>query len=98
MQTPRRTQPPSLDGADRRQHPRVLTLRTAKLSWAGHDEPVDCAVLDISAGGARVLVPEGAKIPDIVALEIDQREEHDPPRVCKVAWRAGAKLGLQFEK
>jgi PilZ domain len=97
MLTPRRTQAPTLDGSDRRQHPRVLTLRTAKLSWADH-EPVDCAVLDISAGGARVLVPEGAKIPDIVALEIDQREESDPPRVCKVAWRAGAKLGLQFEK
>ena len=62
--------------------------------WPGQDRTVDCAVLDISGGGARILVSEGVVLPDIVELAIDQWP--GPPHTCKVAWRAGAQLGLEF--
>ncbi len=90
-----RREAPPLSDADRRRDPRVLTLRTAKLSWFGQLQPIQCAVLDLSAGGACILVPEDLKVPLVVSLELEQPP--GPPHRCRVRWRRGAKLGLAFK-
>jgi len=86
---------PSPDtGHERREQTRILTFRTAKLIWAGQDEPLDCAVLDFSSGGVRVLVPDHAVVPERLEIAIEHPAHFR--RACSVQWRSGAKLGLRY--
>ena len=78
---------------DDRDEPRVLVLKTGRIVCAGASSPIDCAVLNISASGACILVPPGVMVPTSFALAIDQDAAmHD----CTVAWRDGARLGVRF--
>jgi len=52
-----------------RRHPRYLTLRTGKIECQG--ERIDCAVLNVSAAGACLLVPNAADLPDSFELVVD---------------------------
>ena len=54
---------------------------------------IDCAVLNVSAGGACILVPEGSRVPGSFMLRVDNEA---PMRDCKFAWREGCKIGVSF--
>jgi hypothetical protein len=77
--------------ADQRRHPRRLTLRTGRIiTGVG---VIDCAILDISSGGARLLAPEGSEIPDVFRLVVD------PENVsfdCKLIWNDNQTQGVAF--
>ena len=77
-----------------RKDARSLTLRTAKVRAPTAQSAVNCAVLNISVSGACILVPEGAVIPDMFALEVDDESK---VRNCKVVWRNGSRIGLTFD-
>ena len=77
---------------DHRRYPRDLVLKTGQIHFT--DEPVvACAILNIAATGACVLVPDRADIPDLFALSIDPDET---VRRCRVVWRDGTKIGFEF--
>jgi hypothetical protein len=78
----------------RRQH-RQLILRTGKIESAGARHEIDCAILDISVTGARLLLPAGTAVPDIFKLTTSPGEERF---LCRVAWKRGHRVGVMFEK
>lgn len=77
--------------ADQRRHLRRLTLLTGRI--VAGDGFIDCAILDLSPGGARVLVPRGAETPEVFELVIDP----DGVRLqCRLIWADGDMQGLAF--
>lgn len=79
--------------SDLRKHPRQLTLQTAKIFIDSHSPAIPCAVLNISDGGACVLLPTKTYVPGMFDLAIDHKNTlHE----CRVAWRHGDKIGVAF--
>jgi hypothetical protein len=80
--------------SERRKNPRVLTLKTGKLSISNRASAIDCAILDISDTGACLLVPADAEVPGSFSLAIDGDQE---PHYCTMKWKRGARLGVEFQ-
>ena len=83
-----------LSSSDRRKHVRRRVHIAAK--WAaGKDAPThDCYVLDISAGGARLMVEEPHEVPTELLLMIEVAD--CLPVRATVVWRTGYQVGLMF--
>jgi hypothetical protein len=79
---------------ERRRELRELTLKTGKISSLHPPLDFDCAVFDISDGGASILLPNGAKVPECFNLIIHPKQDIYS---CKVAWRSGNKIGVSFQ-
>lgn len=74
-----------------RRHPRFLTLATGRI--VDRDDSVDCAVVNVSVGGACLLVADAAVVPDVFELIVD------PGRIrvrCVAVWRNRHHLGVAF--
>jgi PilZ domain len=54
-----------------------------------------CLVRDLSADGARILLSQTITIPDLIELEIPQREQMI---IARVEWRRADEAGLSFCK
>ena len=73
------------------------SLKYPALLDAGDGKPPrECMLSDVSESGARVVVKVPNEIPDRVILLIGS--EGVAPRQCRVAWRDGTELGLEFKK
>ncbi len=57
---------------ERRKHRRTLTFKTGKITRGNEMPALDCAILDISACGSCLLVPEGAEVPPTFILTLDR--------------------------
>lgn len=79
---------------EQRKHERRLTLKTANIHFDVNGEERECAVLDLSDGGACVIVASTTDVPDTFALTTDR---DGLTRECKVIWRKGNRLGLSFK-
>ncbi len=79
-----------------RKHQRVeLDYMARILSLAG--EPIsDCAVIDVSEGGARIAVLASDMVPDEFLLRLSASS--DVSRRCKVVWRKEDEVGVTFVK
>jgi CheY-like chemotaxis protein len=55
--------------------------------------PIDCTIWDISREGARLILPEGAAIPDRIRIGTPFSSI---PRKAEVCWRAGAEIGIRL--
>ncbi|RAI39325.1 PilZ domain-containing protein [Rhodoplanes roseus] len=78
-------------GHEQRRSPRYLTLATAQIAAAAG--VLDCAVLNVSAGGACLLVNDAAAVPEVFDLLVD------PERFrirCALAWRTRHHVGVAF--
>ena len=80
--------------SDKRKHQRKLTLKTGNINFVSSGNERDCAIVDISDGGACLMVENGREIPDSFDLTIGR---DGLTRACKVAWRNGHKIGVSFE-
>lgn len=77
-------------GREQRQFPRYLTLATARIVA---EDAIDCAVLNISKGGACLLVADPTAVPQRFELVVD------PGRLkvrCHLAWRSRHRIGVAF--
>ena len=74
-----------------RRHPRSAVLWAAQLAIAD-GRVLDCAVLDLSAGGAKLMVKHNLSTGDKVRLT--SRRFGD--RQARVAWTEPERVGLQF--
>lgn len=72
-----------------RQYPRYLTLKMGQITGEGLVR--DCAVLNVSRGGACVLASEIDSLPDAFSLSFD-----GDTRECAIAWRERHRLGVAF--
>jgi hypothetical protein len=79
---------------NRRQWQRQLTLKTATISSPVLPSGVDCAILDISEGGACILLPVGVSPPDTFDLSMHSGGQN---YLCRVAWKAGPRIGVSFQ-
>jgi hypothetical protein len=82
--------------ADKRRSCRVkpegLGARTGKILLGGNSPPIECRVVDISAGGACLELSMLTSLP--------KRFEflHGGVRkICKIAWTRGFRYGVQYE-
>ena len=78
--------------AEMRKHERKLTLKTGKLHSDMFVAPVLCAVVNISEGGACILVPDGIEAPLDFRLEFDDGAQYD----CRVCWRSQNRVGVMY--
>ena len=77
---------------DQQRHPRHATLIPGKLI-AG-DEEVDCEVLNVSVGGAKVRIAEPIETNAHVCVRIERVGD----LVGRVAWRNGTTMGVEFQE
>ncbi|MFT3972251.1 MAG: PilZ domain-containing protein [Amaricoccus sp.] len=78
---------------DRRTHRRARVLRRAKIVFSKGRAAVDCVVLDLSPGGARLRLGPMLGVPDGFELRI----ENGPVHAARVAYRAADATGICFE-
>ena len=75
---------------DRQKHPRHSTLCSGKL--VSGDEEVDCEVLNVSVGGAKIRISQPIETNAHVRVKIQRVGEF----AGRVAWRNGTTLGIEF--
>ncbi|MDE2363232.1 MAG: PilZ domain-containing protein [Hyphomicrobiales bacterium] len=56
-------------------------------------DPVECVIINFSASGARVKIPEGVELPTRFKLFIPSRPETKP---ALVRWRNGQEIGVEY--
>lgn len=85
-----------MSGSDKRRwfrsSPRGLVPRTGKLLLGPKTTPIDCHVLDLSAGGACLELSKTYSFP--------QRFEFlhgSTRRFCTIAWTRGFRIGISYE-
>ncbi len=77
--------------ADKQKHPRYQTICPGTF-YTG-DQAVDCEVLNISVGGAKIRLAESVEVASRARLRIARVGEF----FGRVAWRDGAILGIDFQ-
>ncbi len=79
-------------GAERRREERAHVLRRARIVYRRGRSTIDCVVLDLSAGGARLKVGGLLGFPERFELRIDG----GPVRDAVVRYRAAEVSGVEF--
>jgi hypothetical protein len=72
-----------------------MTLQSGAVHFNGDASPIKCAILNISEGGACLLVASTAYIPDVFVLAIDFSGRKYS---CRIAWKTATKLGVLFRE
>ena len=75
-----------------RQGKRVSLDRPGRVV-AGEGAQHSCIVRDISAAGARLLLPEAGHMPETFTLSLDPGGD---PWNCRVVWRSLGEIGVTF--
>ncbi len=78
----------------RRREPRPRTLLSGKLVFGLHSLTADCAIRNLSSGGAKLQTSLAASLPREVWLIVIKR---NLAYRCRLAWRRGEEVGLRFE-
>jgi hypothetical protein len=85
---------------ERRKHPRRAVALRGTIMSGGFPSVINCTVLDLSAGGARLEVEYALSIPGIPdtfdLLIYPGQGEGIHQRRCKVVWKAENRLGVSF--
>ena len=80
---------------ERRNAPRRVLNRTAQYYCDGSQIPRTCLVTDISDSGARLY--SESDIPNAFTLAVSG-EGFDTKHECRVVWRLGHEMGVEFVK
>ncbi len=73
---------------------RNLTFKGAKITFSGHGAAFGCVVRNLSISGACLKVESPIGIPAIFDLVF---EDGQSVRPCRVIWRKGSQLGVEFQ-
>jgi hypothetical protein len=77
---------------DRRQFPRNHVLQRGQVVFRGGHSAIDCVVLDLSMGGAKLRVADWLGLPPKFELRIEQ----GPIRTAEVCHRDMTSTGVRF--
>lgn len=55
---------------------------------------LECEIKDLSPGGARIIPPEGAELPETFVMRVPHYKR---PRHCVLRWRSGNEVGVEFQ-
>ncbi len=78
--------------ADRRSQVRARVLRRARIVFRRGYSTLDCVVLDLSSGGARIRIDAWLGMPDRFELRL----ENGPVREAVVRYRDRDSTGVEF--
>jgi len=78
---------------ERRQRTRRSQVSSAWADPGGILPVIDCRIVDVSDGGARVTAAPGVEIPDVFQLQIDS---HRILGAAEVVWRGPRQVGVKF--
>jgi hypothetical protein len=78
---------------ERRQHPRLRTLKAARILLNQHHSVLDCTVRNLSPRGACLNVASTVGIPERFDVLFDA--DHSV-RACRVVWHKERQLGVEF--
>ena len=81
------------DWTERRAHPREQVQRPGVVVHGRSGRSVACTIMDVSDGGARLLLSE-SDLPDRGLTLIDQQKKTLAD--CLVVWRKGHFVGVSF--
>jgi hypothetical protein len=87
------SEPPDNDPQRRRSQPRRRVLLSGKLVYGEPPMTMDCAISDLSRGGARIRLPGPEPLAEPLYL-IDVR--HGLAFRAREMWRQGNRIGLSF--
>jgi hypothetical protein len=79
-----------------RKHTRVELSYVARVMSLEAELICDCALIDVSQGGARIAVLAADMVPDEFLLGFSAKS--DVSRKCRVAWRRDDEVGVIFLK
>ncbi len=79
-----------------RKHRRVELSYVARVMSLEAELICDCAIIDVSQGGARIAVLAADMVPDEFLLAFSPKS--GVSRKCKVAWRTEDEVGATFLK
>jgi PilZ domain len=82
--------------SESRKHRRVDLSYVARVLSLKAELICDCAIVDVSQGGARVAVLAADMVPDEFLLAFSPKSH--VTRKCKVAWRRDDEVGVTFLK
>jgi PilZ domain-containing protein len=82
--------------SDLRRHRRVDLSYVARVMSLEAELICDCALVDVSQGGARIAVLAADMVPDEFLLAFSAKS--DVSRKCRVAWRRDDEVGVIFLK
>ena len=68
--------------------------RSARLTLSDGMTELDCAVIDVAPGGARIITDAEIEVGDKFALVLVAK--HDRRQRCEVVWRDGTTFGVKF--
>jgi hypothetical protein len=77
---------------ERRQFPRNHVLRRGQVVFRNGHSAIECIVLDLSMGGARLRVADWLGLPP----QFELRLEHGPARAAEVRYRDMTSTGVRF--
>lgn len=77
-----------------RKSPRQHFHYSATILVAKDAPPLACSILDISAGGARLLLKRDETLPETFILLLTKNGR--PRRHCHLIWRDGLSIGVKF--
>ena len=72
---------------------RQLNGRAARMTVDGVEE-LDCSVLDVGPGGAKIIADAEIDVGDRFAIELVAT--HSRRQQCEVVWRRGTTFGVKF--
>ena len=78
-----------------RRHRRVDLSYVARVLSLRAETICDCAIVDVSQGGARIAVLATEMVPDEFLLAF--AASSSVSRLCRVAWRRDDEIGLTFQ-
>lgn len=87
------TAAPPPGGQERRDGPRLRTLRAARLILHGRRSTLDVELRDLSEEGCRIWTPTAALLPVRLAIQLEGMES---TLDCELCWREGSEAGLRF--
>jgi hypothetical protein len=82
--------------SESRKHRRVDLSYVARVMTLEAELICDCALVDVSQGGARIAVLAADMVPDEFLLAFSPKS--DVSRKCTVAWRRDDEVGVTFVK
>jgi hypothetical protein len=80
--------------AELRRKPRRQFHYSARILMDKNGPPRECSIADISETGARLLLAGDEEVPDRFVLLLTATG--DARRVCRVVWRTGLTVGVEF--
>ncbi len=78
--------------ADRRTHPRKKVQATGKVIFNDSQSMIDCTILDISEGGAKLEFPNRQVLPRTFVLQLGDGSVTS----CEVRWAKDNYFGVRF--